>query len=675
MKLNRIGYKLGLAGAVGILLAGGMVANQMMSEQAIEAANSRADRSQRVIDAAISANLNGRQIELAARNIRLSTKAADVERNAADLNRFKATETKALDDAQAIATIPDIKQRLEKIRSLMNSYTTGVDELAKTQLNLLAVIDKRSAISAEWTKAIETQLASPALAKLDNKLEIEKLLHMADAKVNALRAMVWRLGATGDVSLIAQIAKTQAALKANFNLLRGEADDRDLLVVVSSLDSIVKRFLAANDEVVKIEELKADIVANRTVKFAQEAGTQMDSLVDIARKNYATSKEEAAAETDQASKVSLAMGIVVIIALFASMVFSFLGISRPMMRLNGALGEMAGGNLDVVIPGARRGDEIGDLAKTVTIIRENAEQKARDEAEAKIKQDQTAARQRKDDMIKLADTFETAVGEIVETVSSASSELEASAGTLTSNAERAQELTTMVAAASEEASTNVQSVASATEELSSSVNEISRQVQESARMATAAVDQARTTNDRVSQLSKAASRIGDVVELINTIAEQTNLLALNATIEAARAGDAGRGFAVVASEVKALAEQTSKATGEIGQQISGIQAATQDSVNAIKEISGTIEKLSEISSTIAAAVEEQGAATQEISRNVQQAAHGTQQVSSNITDVQRGASETGSASTQVLSAAQSLSGDSNRLKQEVGKFLDSVRAA
>ncbi|MBR1231397.1 MULTISPECIES: methyl-accepting chemotaxis protein [unclassified Bradyrhizobium] len=675
MKLNRIGYKLGLAGAVGILLAGGMVANQMMSERAIEAANSRADRSQRVIDAAITANLNGRQIELAARNIRLSTKAADVERNAAELNRLKATEAKALDDALAIAAIPEIKQRLEKIRSLMNSYTTGVDELAKTQLNLLTVIDKRSAISAEWTKAIETQLASPALAKLDNKLEIEKLLHMADAKVNALRAMVWRLGATGDVSLIAQIAKTQAALKANFNLLRGEADDRDLLVVVSSLDSIVKRFLAANDEVVKIEELKADIVANRTVKFAQEAGTQMDSLVEIARKNYTTSKEEAAAETERASTVSLAMGIVVIIALFASMVFSFLGISRPMMRLNGALGEMAGGNLDVVIPGARRGDEIGDLAKTVTIIRENAEQKARDEAETKIKQDQIAARQRKDDMIKLADNFETAVGEIVETVSSASSELEASAGTLTSNAERAQELTTMVAAASEEASTNVQSVASATEELSSSVNEISRQVQESARMATAAVDQARTTNDRVSQLSKAASRIGDVVELINTIAEQTNLLALNATIEAARAGDAGRGFAVVASEVKALAEQTSKATGEIGQQISGIQAATQDSVNAIKEISGTIEKLSEISSTIAAAVEEQGAATQEISRNVQQAAHGTQQVSSNITDVQRGASETGSASTQVLSAAQSLSGDSNRLKQEVGKFLDSVRAA
>jgi methyl-accepting chemotaxis protein len=369
------------------------------------------------------------------------------------------------------------------------------------------------------------------------------------------------------------------------------------------------------------------------------------------------------------------MAGIVILTLIASAVFSFLGIARPMTRLNGALGEMARGKLDIEIPGASRGDEIGDLAKTVTVIRENAEQKARDEADAKTRQDQIAAEQRKADMIRLANDFEGAVGEIVETVSSASTELEASASTLTSTAERSQELTTMVAAASEEASTNVQSVASATEELSSSVNEISRQVQESARMASEAVGQARTTNDRVSELSKAAARIGDVVELINTIAEQTNLLALNATIEAARAGEAGRGFAVVASEVKALAEQTSKATGEIGQQITGIQAATQDSVNAIKEISGTIERLSEISSTIAAAVEEQGAATQEISRNVQQAAHGTQQVSSNIIDVQRGASETGSASSQVLSAAQSLSGDSNRLKLEVGKFLNSVRTA
>jgi methyl-accepting chemotaxis protein len=369
----------------------------------------------------------------------------------------------------------------------------------------------------------------------------------------------------------------------------------------------------------------------------------------------------------------IAAGLILVLALAVSM-FVARGITGALQRMTGAMKDLAGGKLDVEVPGVGRHDEIGEMADAVEVFKSNAAARQGLEAEQKETETRSVAR-RKSDMNKLANEFEGAVGQIVETVSSSSTQLEVSAGTLTSTAERAQELTTMVAAASEEASTNVQSVASATEEMSSSVNEISRQVQESARMAGEAVDQARTTNDRVGELSKAAARIGDVVELINTIAGQTNLLALNATIEAARAGEAGRGFAVVASEVKALAEQTAKATGEIGQQISGIQTATQDSVNAIKEISGTIEKLCEISSTIASAVEEQGAATQEISRNVQQAAQGTQQVSSNITDVQRGAGETGSASSQVLSAAQSLSGDSNRLKLEVGKFLNSVRAA
>jgi methyl-accepting chemotaxis protein len=366
--------------------------------------------------------------------------------------------------------------------------------------------------------------------------------------------------------------------------------------------------------------------------------------------------------------------IAVLAAIGLALAVGIFGIARPMGALVALLQRMAKGET-VEMTALGRGDEIGDTARAVDAVKQMLAEKAREEAEAQVRQDQIAAQQRKAEMIKLADSFEAAVGEIIETVSSASSELEASASTLTATAGRAQELSTMVAAASEEASSNVNSVASATEELSSSVNEISRQVQDSARIANDAVSQARTTTDRVGALSKAASRIGDVVELINTIAGQTNLLALNATIEAARAGEAGRGFAVVASEVKALAEQTAKATGEIGQQISGIQSATQDSVSAIKEISGTIEKLSEISSTIASAVEEQGAATQEISRNVQQAAHGTQQVSSHITDVKRGSSETGSASSQVLSAAKSLSQDSNRLKLEVGKFLNTVRAA
>jgi methyl-accepting chemotaxis protein len=366
-------------------------------------------------------------------------------------------------------------------------------------------------------------------------------------------------------------------------------------------------------------------------------------------------------------------GLILLFTLVVS-IFVARRITAPLQRMTVTMNDLASGKLDVEVAGIGREDEVGEMAKAVEVFKSNAVARQALEAEQREAETRVAAG-RKADMSKMADDFEAAVGQIVEAVSSASGQLETSAGTLTSTAERAQELATTVAAASEEASTNVQSVASATEEMASSVNEISRQVQASARMATDAVDQARSTNDRVSELSKAATRIGDVVELINTIAEQTNLLALNATIEAARAGEAGRGFAVVASEVKALAEQTSKATGEIGQQITGIQSATQDSVNAIKEISGTIEKLSEISSTIAAAVEEQGAATQEISRNVQQASLGTQQVSANITDVQRGASETGSASAQVLSAAQSLSGDSNRLKLEVGKFLNSVRAA
>ena len=428
-------------------------------------------------------------------------------------------------------------------------------------------------------------------------------------------------------------------------------------------------------KVAKLNEEVSRLAREVTLPIAFEIEPLSEQIAEFAK--HAAEEDAAQAEREMATaeRESMALGIGTILLLIGTSIFSFFTIARPMRALSVSMEELAGGNFAVVLPGLGRKDELGAVAGAVEKFKVVSEQKSRQEAEAKMKQDQIAAQQRKAEMVKLADAFEAAVGEIVETVSSASTELEASAGTLTATAERAQQITTTVAAASEEASTNVQSVASATEELSSSVNEISRQVQASARMANEAVDQARVTNDRVSELSKAASRIGDVVELINTIAGQTNLLALNATIEAARAGEAGRGFAVVASEVKALAEQTAKATGEIGQQITGIQAATQESVDAIKAISGTIEKLSEIASTIAAAVEEQGAATQEISRNVQQAAHGTQQVSSNVTDVQRGASETGSASSQVLSAAQSLSSDSNRLKLEVGKFLDTVRAA
>ena len=449
------------------------------------------------------------------------------------------------------------------------------------------------------------------------------------------------------------------------------------------IESIRKQQLAIGgkndgEAAAQVAKLTAEIDHFRKETLApinEEISVLADQITGFAKQRSADARSAAEAEAASVARTSLVTGVLAALVLIGACIFSVFSIARPMRALTVAMEKLAGGDFSVVLPGLGRKDEVGEVAGAVEKFKIVSEQKAREEAEAKMREDQIAAEQRRAEMHRLADSFEGAVGEIVGTVSSASTELEASATTLTSTAERTQQLTTVVAAASEEASTNVQSVASATEELSSSITEISRQVQESARVASEAVGQARTTTDRVSELSKAATRIGDVVELINTIAGQTNLLALNATIEAARAGEAGRGFAVVASEVKALAEQTAKATGEIGQQIASIQAATQESVGAIKDISDTIEKLSEISSTIAAAVEEQGAATQEISRNVQQAAHGTHQVSSNITDVQRGASETGSASSQVLSAAQMLSGDSNRLKIEVARFLDSVRAA
>jgi methyl-accepting chemotaxis protein len=415
------------------------------------------------------------------------------------------------------------------------------------------------------------------------------------------------------------------------------------------------------------------------IKGAEQSFAAIEKLTDDLNTRSSDSKDREIARAGmRLEQQQLTLMAVLAAVALAGIVFSFLigrNISRPVVAMSMAMRELATGNFEVQLPGLDRGDEVGQMAHAVQEFKVQAVAKAERESAEREEKNREQQAARRLELHNLAESFETAVGNIIENVGSASNELENSAVILTKSSTATQQLSMVVASASEETSTNVQSVASATEEMAGSINEIGRQVADSNRIANEAVDQAQKTDVRIAELSLAANRIGDVTQLITTIAEQTNLLALNATIEAARAGDAGRGFAVVAQEVKALAAQTAKATSEISMQIAGMQAATHDSVVAIKEISGTIGRVSEIAAAIAAAIEEQGAATQEITRNVQQAAIGSTQVATSIADVNRGAGDTGSASSQVLSAAQMLSNENKRLKAEMAKFLATVRAA
>ena len=406
----------------------------------------------------------------------------------------------------------------------------------------------------------------------------------------------------------------------------------------------------------------------------KEAAEALQRGVSLNKQAAAAAVSASIASADAATRTAYIAVAVALLASLGAALFSFLGIARAIERMTSAMGVLASGDATVAVPSVGRQDEIGAMASAVQVFKDNLIRTRRLEADTALAR-ASAEEQRKAGMRQMADGFEQAVGGIVGMVSSSATELQATAQQMTSTASLTASQSVTVAAAAEEAAVNVNTVAAAAEELGASVQEIGRQVAGSTELARTAVDEASQTAALVQELNGAVSRIGDVVPLISTIAGQTNLLALNATIEAARAGAAGKGFAVVASEVKALAEQTARATSEISGQIARIQGATEQAVGAIGSISARIQEINSVATSIAEAVEQQGAATQEIVRNVSQAAQGTGEVTSNIAGVAGAAEETGAAASQVLGAASELSRQSEQLAAEMGRFLATVRAA
>ena len=403
-----------------------------------------------------------------------------------------------------------------------------------------------------------------------------------------------------------------------------------------------------------IDELNGRITENqRDLKAAQERAAEI------------------AASAATTLTILAAVGLLAATGLLAAI--AVFGVARPLNAMAAEMGRLAAGDLDVSVVGTERRDEVGSLARSLQVFKENAVE-ARALAAAQEAENQAKMR-RANVLDDLTRSFERSVSVLTQSLAGAATEMEATARAMTATADETTDQSVSAAGAAQQTSANVQTVAAASEEMLASVAEIVHQVSHSSRIADEAVETARRTDATVQRLTGTAERISTAVSLITDIASQTNLLALNATIEAARAGEAGRGFAVVASEVKELAGQTGRATGEIGERIAEIQSATREAVADIQQIARVIGDMSAYTASIAAAMEEQGAATQEITRNVQEAARGTEQVTHNIGAVRTGAGQTSAAATQVLSSAQELARHSESLTHEVSAFLAGVKAA
>jgi methyl-accepting chemotaxis protein len=662
----RIGTKLALSAGVGVLLTAGIVANDRLANNSVAQLSAASSNQWHIQKNVVTGLFELRSSQYAAGVIRDAYKVDEIDKSLKDVHAHAAAAQAQFEEAAQRATDTESRDALTKARRLAGEYADTLDTFAAAQKQGIAARARRDASIDSWNK----EFAAVAASAGDAPSKRDFLLRQADSLFKDAAIASARAEKNAAAPLKQRI--TEAAGMAA-DALR-QARDADKAAKVDELLKIVASF---NEAAAGISKASADLDHARR-EVSQPKRIELEAILpkvgEAANQQVETGERALAAEITSASRLGLIAGLLVVVVLVGTAILSVLSIARPIRRIAAILLELAGGKTATEIPHVARADEVGDAARAAETFRDSLLRMAALEADKKKVEERTTA-QRKSDMDRLAESFEAAVGGVVHAVSSSATQLEAAATTLTHTADTTQRLATTVGSASEEASSNVQAVASATEEMTSSVHEIARQVQQSSQIAGEAVKQAQDTDGRIAELSHAAQRIGEVLKLITAIAEQTNLLALNATIEAARAGEAGRGFAVVAQEVKALAAQTAKATEEISTQIVGMQTATQVSVSAIKQIGATIGQMSDIASTIAAAVEEQGAATQEIARNVQQAAQGTAAVASQIGSVNKGAVETGSASNQVLTSARALSSEGNKLKLEVDKFLATVRAA